>query len=867
MLFGFAAYFGYKKLAVQNMEPLQGFPEKTAVVFEIPDPYFLYTKLKDGNLFMADLLQEKSVVDMDSVFKILISQSEHNEQLKSFLSTTFYLSFLEKDSKFHFLLVAKQNELHIDELKDIILPNFESMKFTVVSNNKKIASLEAPSSTYFLAEEKGLIFLSSSQSIIEESLTDLSKPKTFVQSSDFIALQKTQGKRADIYIYINFEYSDSAFSDQLKPAIKTKLKASKLANFSVLDLLVKKDELLISGYTTAYDTLDQFLAAFKNQKGKKSELTASMPFTTESFISVNLSDYKSFAEKQTSWDYRTSIDKMIRGKSMKITEQWWAGEMALVIDEKQREYAIFTAKSGSEAFDILAEIAHQSQPAIVTETYRDLKIKQINSPIFLQSQFGSLFLNFEAVYFCVIDEAVIFGKRLSDIERYIDALLLGNNLSKNEDYIAFSDNLSDDALIRVYSKNIQQNHPIIQLFAKETIDNLSGFKSLREHIQSIGIQISNKNNLYYTGVFVKHGIKQTQKLSAWQVDLEAPIVAGPFLVKNHSVEGNSILVQDAFNTLYFLNAKGDIVWTQQLKEKIVSDVFEVDFYKNNKWQYIFNSANFLYLYDITGNSVGNYPIQLNSEATNGLQIIDYDNNKNYSLFLAGKNGELYNYELNGRLLKSWQAENTRKEIVKPLTHIIANKKDYLIFEAGNGDILFIDRRGNKRMEIRQSFSNALGSDIYLNRTNSSKGIFLTTDADGSVVYIPETGEVKKTSFGKFSSNHFFLYADFDGSLISDFIFLDNKKLRIFDNYQNILLAFDFPNPIDLKPQLFRLNDELILGVMDRTAKQLYLFNKNGLLSDKLFKGNTAFEVGNLRDKISNSLIIGLDNSVYNFPLD
>jgi hypothetical protein len=867
MLFGFAAYFGYKKLAVQNMEPLQGFPEETAVIFEIPDARFLYSKLKDGNLFMADLLQEESVVDLDSVFKILILQSENTEQLKSFLSATFYLSFLEKNSKFHFLLIAKQNETNISELKELILPYFESLKFSSVPNNDKIVSFVSPSSTNFLAQENGLIFLSSSLPLIEESLNDLNKPKTFIKSSDFNALKKTQGKRADVYVYVNFDYADTVFSAQLKPTVKNQLKASKVANFSVLDLLVKKDELLISGYTTAYDTLDQFLAAFKNQKGKKSELTYSMPYTTESFISVNLSDYKSFAEKQTSWDYRTSIDKMILGKSMKITEQWWAGEMALVIDEKQKEYAIFTAKSGSEAFRILAEIAHQSQPAIVTETYRDLKIKQINSPVFLQSQFGSLFANFGAVYFCVIDETVVFGKKLSDMQRYIDALLLGNNLSKNEDYIAFSDNLSEDALIRVYSRNIQQNHPIIQLFAQETIGHLSGFKSLRDHIQSIGIQISNKNNLYYTGIFIKHGIKQTKKPSAWQVDLEAPIVAGPFLVKNHNTEGNSILVQDAFNTLYFLNAKGDIVWTQQLKEKMVSAVFEMDVYKNNKWQYIFNTANFIYLFDITGNTVPNYPIQLNSEASNGLQIIDYDNNKNYSLFLAGKNGELYNYELNGRLLKSWQAENTRKEIVKPLTHIVANKKDYLIFEAKNGDIIFTDRRGNKRMEIRQSFSNALGSDIYLNRTNSSKGIFLTTDADGAIVYIPETGKINKTSFGKFSPNHFFLYADFDGSLISDFIFLDDKKLRVFDNYKNVLLSYDFLNTIDLKPQLNMLNNQLIIGIVDRISKQLYLFNKDGLMNDKLFKGNTHFEIGNLRDQISTSLIIGLDNSVYNYPLD
>ena len=278
---------------------------------------------------------------------------------------------------------------------------------------------------------------------------------------------------------------------------------------------------------------------------------------------------------------------MINDNSLEITAKWWAGEMALVIDEKEREYAVFTVKSGQEVFSLLADIAHQTQPRIITETYREQMIKEINSPDFLVSQFGSLFSGFKEVYFCVIDEAVIFSKSIPDLEKYIDALILGNNLSKNESFIEFSDNLSDDAIILIYSKKPKASHPIFDLFesgGKALFDN---YENLIDHTKGIGIQISNKNNLFYTGIYIKHGENSTEKSSAWQVELEAPIAAGPFLVKNHAAVGNSILVQDEFNTLYFLNAKGDIVWTQPLNERIKSQVFEVDFYKNEKWQYLF----------------------------------------------------------------------------------------------------------------------------------------------------------------------------------------------------------------------------------------------------------------------------------------
>ena len=446
-------------------------------------------------------------------------------------------------------------------------------------------------------------------------------------------------------------------------------------------------------------------------------------------------------------------------------------------------------------------------------------------------------------------------------------MILGNNLSKNESYIKFSDNLSDNAIIRIYSKTPKTTHPIFDLFLLNGKTLFNNFGNLIKHIQGLGIQISNKNDLFYTGLFISHGENIIEKSSAWQVDLEAEIVAGPFLVKNHSTGGKSILVQDKFNTLYLLNAKGDIIWNQTLKETIKSQVFSVDFYKNGKWQYLFNSANFLYLIDINGNPVADYPIQLNAEASNSLQVLDYNNKKDYRIIIAAKNGEIYNYELSGRLLKGWQAENTRKEISKPLTHLISNKKDYLIFEASNGNIIMTDRRGNKRMEIRKSFTNALGSDIYINRTNSKKGMMLTTDTKGNLVYIPEKGSVIKTSFGKMSSNHFFLYSDFDKNTEMDFIFLDGKRLQIFDKFKKVLLSYDFNNSIQLKPQLFSINNQAILGIVDQTENQLYLFNKDGILKDKIRKGNTPFVTGRLNKSASPSLLIGSGKSLFNYPLD
>ncbi len=869
-IFIFAAWFSYIKLAETTLNPLQAFPKNTAFVLEIPQARPFFKKLDTDNAFWQDLLKDENTRTFENFFKECLEISRKDDKLNQILNHSFYLSIYSKTKKTSdFLLISKAEGLKLQDLDTKLIRKIKTIQFKKAITDSSFSSLHTAQNHFYLLEKKGLIFISSSQSLLQKAEKQLGDKKNLIESQDIVRLSKTKGKRADAYLYIDFKHSEN-FSKNIPQTNGLNLHPS-FANYSVLDILLKKKEILLNGYTSAYDSLNHYLSCFKNQKGKKSQLAKSLPYTTQSFISINLSDYSGFIQKQSQIfgleKQQKKMDQLIHSKTREITSKWWAGEMALVFDAKNREYAVFTAKSGREAYRLLSDIAHQSQPSIITATYREQKIKEINSSNFLISQFGSLFSNFRNPYFCVIDEAVIFAKSLTDLEAYIDAIILGNNLSKNESYIEFSDNLSDDAVLKIYTKSIDPKDPIFQYAGNFGEFLFRSNPLLQENINGLGLQISYKNKLYYTGMIVTNGPNKMEKSSDWQVQLDAPIAAGPFLVKNHISKGKNILVQDAFNKLYMLNAKGDIVWSQLLKEPIISRVFNLDYYKNGKYQYLFNTANYLYLIDINGNAVADYPIQLNAEATAGVQVLDYDHNKDYRLLISCKNGEIYNYTSNGRLLKGWQAQNTKKEIGKSCTHLIINKKDYLIFEATNGNIIMTDRRGRKRMEIRKSFNNALGSSIYVNKTNLSKGILLTTNKEGKLVYIPEKGKIQTTSFGKMSAQHYFLYSDFDQDAEMDFIYLDGSKLRVFNKFKKIILAYDFKSDQLLKPQLFQYNHKVYLGVVDQADKQLFIFDKKGLIPSQTHPGNTQFVVGRLGKNSVTSLIIGKDQSLFNYPLN
>ena len=63
---------------------------------------------------------------------------------------------------------------------------------------------------------------------------------------------------------------------------------------------------------------------------------------------------------------------------------------------------------------------------------------------------------------------------------------------------------------------------------------------------------------------------------------------------NHNDRQNKeVIVQDNANNLYLINKEGVRLWKVKLSDKILGDVYQVDYYRNGKLQYLFNRNNFV----------------------------------------------------------------------------------------------------------------------------------------------------------------------------------------------------------------------------------------------------------------------------------
>lgn len=140
-----------------------------------------------------------------------------------------------------------------------------------------------------------------------------------------------------------------------------------------------------------------------------------------------------------------------------------------------------------------------------------------------------------------------------------------------------------------------------------------------------------------------------------------------------------MFVQDDSRTVYLINDMGRILWKLPIDGKINSEVYQVDFYKNGKLQYLFSTSEKLYLIDRNGNYLPRYPLAFKSSCPSGITVYDYDNDRNYRVFAPCADRKIYLYELSGDLVEGWSQPQSDNDPVSKVYYFRVADKDYIVF--------------------------------------------------------------------------------------------------------------------------------------------------------------------------------------------
>jgi hypothetical protein len=722
------------------------------------------------------------------------------------------------------------------------------------------------SSKYTLAFINNLLIISHDENLVLNGLQTFSNnfDTHFTSEKSFVKVKKTAGKKVDARLYVKNDKLKTITRIFLNDKFKIFMSASdSVSEWTETDVLIKNNEIILNGLAYG-DNSNSIYKKIISQKPQRHKLINLMPYNTTMFVFQGFSDFDKYTGNELP---KCNTLNLKRLKSL------IGNETALVntsVNKKnyfKKSFLIINFKDPEQASKIFYEAAKKSGKLKIN-SYGKYIINKLPEGNIAEKLFGEIYSSITGNYYSFIDDYVIIANNDYELINLLRFYETGKTLDLNENFIKLSKNLTNTSNFTLFVKLGSWLDVLTRYFSKETTSNIKLNSEILENFGAFVFQMSSQPPYIYSNIILKYNkIKYEEDLALWKVKLDDEIVKKPYPVKDHSTGKTNFIVFDKSYNVYLIRWDGTLLWKKQLDGIPESDVFQVDYYKNGKIQYLFNTTGHIYLIDRKGRYVKGYPVKISPKASNGLSVFDYNNKKDYRILLAQSDKRIYNYTLKGSKVNGWNTFKMPEIVIKPIQRLVANNKDYIIATDMNKNIKIVNRRGNERIKIKGKFEKADNSDFYVNKTNS-KGILITTNQTGKLVYISSTGKLKYTDFGNFSPNHFFLYEDFNGDKSNDFIFVDDNKLLVFDKFKNVLFSYKFNHPIFIKPSFFALGRrKKALGIVVAQEKTIYLFDQNGntIISNGLV-GEIPFTVTSSNNKKDINLLTGAGSVLFNYRI-
>lgn len=892
---GYFAYNSYRSMKNPTLSALYAIPPNTALFIEFTNPSLLLHKLAEDSPFWSELTAVKSIMQFQQHFMSLDSLLVLNSQIKNIPKLhKSVLCICNGDN-------GSAGTLFISELPTTGYgPTIRSF-ITGVNGEKSIVMqkkfmkadllmVNIPGFNKFFSYSvyKGLFVGSFDELYVRKAIEQIESGRPLNGDENLKKLEITAGKNVDANIYINF--SEFAKLGNTLTAENTHSHVKKLAGFSQwtgTDLIVKPDELFLNGYTVCSGSEKQWLDLMI-QEPQSILIPEILPSDVSMLLHLGLQDFKLYGSALKKYrkanssldDVERQLDGLNKNWKTDIEGEFysWIGHEVASASALQGSGGylnymvihtndIVKAKESLDRICSNAPITNNDKPFI--QQYEDYVIKKLDIPQLFQLLFGDVFTDVNCPYFTTIRDYIVFANSPETLVQLVSSFYVQMTLAENVNYKTFSNNISEKSNVFFYCNIRNSLNRIAQNMNNRIAEEISMNQAVLRNFEGMAIQFSHVSDMFYTSMYLKYNPAYQESIpSGWEAQPGDKIIGTPFLTRNPEDRKLNVIVLDTLNNMFRLDHTGKISWKIPLIEAPLSQVTEVDFYNDDKKQFLFNTENYLLLIDESGNNVGEYPVRLPASATNSVAVLDYENNNDYRLIIALSDNKIHNFDIHGNPVDGWNKVQTGAKVNKKVEYLAGEKKDYLVITDANDNVTFVNRKGEESVPVKKKLNKAKNSAIYINQTND-KGAFLTTNSEGQLVYITDKGKTSATRFGDFSENHFFLYSDINGDQSVDFIFIDHNKLTVYDRFKKIILDFELQGNAMNIPVVFKNNrKEIFLGIVMAGECKVSIFNKEGRMFTGMdIQGNTAFTIGSLNNDEKINLVIGYGNRLINYVLE
>ena len=485
------------------------------------------------------------------------------------------------------------------------------------------------------------------------------------------------------------------------------------------------------------------------------------------------------------------------------------------------------------------------------------------------------FQGFDDTYVTNVRDMLVFASSSKAIKLFLDDYKSGNTWSKTSEPKNRLEGLSQEAPLsllvnipKFWTTLVDYSSPNWKAFFQKYGPQFQALDHMQLQLQeNASLRIS-----FSYGAGATSAVKEVLLTENRFVLFSEALTFGPKAIQNFNDNSIEFVVQDASHQFHLLTEEGEVVFAKTLDGPVVTEVFQVDYYKNGKLQLLFATASQLYLIDRFGNLLPGFPVKFEGEEIEHLSLVDYDSNKEYRYFLSGESGNLWLLDKKGTPLEGWNPKRLGTRVaVRPAHHRIVGLGDRMVILGQSGDLFFFNRRGEPELGSPIKLGAGLQTSyVLLERGSARETRLVTVTTEGEVVQVNFQGELtyRNQLLRPDKNSRFELVKDQldDRYLI---LVLAANKLTVMDaEYKELFTKNQLSE--DMEFQLFSFGaDKNIFVAIDKTQEFIYLYNLRGeLLNAVPISGTQKVELKYIGSQNEFRLYVANGNrfSEYKLPL-
>ncbi|MEO9805790.1 MAG: hypothetical protein ABJF04_21210 [Reichenbachiella sp.] len=701
---------------------------------------------------------------------------------------------------------------------------------------------------------KNYLIASFSPFLVEDAIRMIADDKVNTyQETELHVAEITQGPAGAGRCYINTNYFNKLAGIFANPVEIDTTPLKWLTHLMYLDLSFEDDKINLSGFAVNDTAKINYLSAFDGIRGVGFDMKNIVPASTSYVLHASVENVslwhkglKNYWRKHEPGQL-TKIGELENRYDFDIREfyEFMANEVGYFVLESSRSYdseLIFCIehKSKDLAVQFFESLGEKSNTDTTTynETYADRQIKQIHIDDLPARLFGSMYEGFPTSFYFIDGSYVYFGNSQQVLETLIDDIDNENTWRRSVRTNDFLEITHEDANFSMYVKSNGALNQVGRKLNDNWAKYLEEHKPILSQIEYAAIQFTHVDGQYYTSVSLQHPgelIKQVKPKSfevTTQQGFANNLISKPYAVRNHNDRTLEMMVQDEAFNLHLLDANLKPVLQIPLTEKLRSKIYQIDYYKNGKLQYLFALDKTIHMIDRTGTYIPGYPVKIKSKSPIAeLSLIDYDNSRNYRIMAADQKGNYYLYNKTGKLLDGWNPKKLGSSPATLARHLRVQSTDYILMVQKNGIFQSLSRKGISKDGFPIDLKGPVSQDYFINKGSKPANTVISALTDlGELVSFNLAGVVtdRRQLVRESDSVTFSLV---NSGTAKEFVVVKNDQTQL--TFYNEVLVEQFSielasNQLTFQYYYFGVDNQLII-IIDQSKKQGYLYNESGRL--------------------------------------